>query len=255
MIHELPADRIASAIRLFVLELLIGGPNQSHKVSFKELPRFQGKDVQQDILADPGQYLFQTFSKKVRLIVAAILLKDRYPRFPLGTPAPKRSASFPVEGRSERQTAECWSILILKIFVSPAFASQAVQHSPKLVFQGTSKRLPQGRPDRRECGQWKSPPTDQAVFRKKPPSIQNARIVSGLRETYFRFLRSNATMYQTVGYTSASFLRWPWFVARPVDVLWFEQTGFHAPPRGCPPRGRSVLSRRKTRPVADRRLP
>lgn len=78
MIHELPADRIASAIRLFVLELLIGGPNQSHKVSFKELPRFQGKDVQQDILADPGQYLFQTFSKKVRLIVAAILLKDRY---------------------------------------------------------------------------------------------------------------------------------------------------------------------------------
>jgi hypothetical protein len=39
--------------------MLIGGPNQSHKVSFKELLPFQGKDVHQAKNIAEGQYLFR----------------------------------------------------------------------------------------------------------------------------------------------------------------------------------------------------
>lgn len=44
--------------------LLIGGPNQSHKVSFKELLSFLGKDDHSNIFELLGQLLFRIFRRK-----------------------------------------------------------------------------------------------------------------------------------------------------------------------------------------------
>lgn len=43
--------------------MLIGGPNQSYNVNFKELPRIEGKDFHQAILNSVRQLLFQIILK------------------------------------------------------------------------------------------------------------------------------------------------------------------------------------------------
>lgn len=46
--------------------MLIGGPNQSYNVNFKELPRIEGKDFHQAIFKIARQLLFKLFSKNTK---------------------------------------------------------------------------------------------------------------------------------------------------------------------------------------------
>ena len=46
-----------------IWNVLIGGPNQSHNITFKELPRFEGKDFKATKLIGGGQEVFRKLSK------------------------------------------------------------------------------------------------------------------------------------------------------------------------------------------------
>jgi hypothetical protein len=83
-----------SVILYLYLELLIGGPNQSHKVSFKELPRFEGKEDHQDIFGNLGQHVFRTFFRNSRLPPFCLLnhLKDHRPEWIIRSRLPSPSA-------------------------------------------------------------------------------------------------------------------------------------------------------------------
>jgi|GEM_PF-4997071 len=50
---------------LLFWNVLIGGPNQSHKVTFKELPRIEGKEEDPDILKIGRQHLSQKILRKI----------------------------------------------------------------------------------------------------------------------------------------------------------------------------------------------
>ena len=75
MIHELL--RITTEVVIaYYIELLIGGPNQSHKVNFKELP-FLGERVPSSTASNLSSRIFPNFFEEKSQLRTGGFLKER----------------------------------------------------------------------------------------------------------------------------------------------------------------------------------
>ena len=97
VIHELQWSQFHPAPLYLHIELLIGGPNQSHKVNFKEPPSFEGKE-EEDEFRFIRQEFFRKISDFLRDFFGCFLQRTSFAGSAVKTPSVEGSADNAVEG-------------------------------------------------------------------------------------------------------------------------------------------------------------